>query len=413
MRKRKKKAGYIGIVLIIVLIVILLGAVASVVCYDLFFDSGAGDKIWFWEKVPYQEVTNDQITGTVQEKEVKSCYYFHLLNEADQLIYQELSQGIWEQKEEIYVHCDDPEHANVILKSVLRDHPDYFWCDGAVRSTSYDRDFSSEVYTIVSPEYNCSVDEREKRQEQIDQATEEILADISMDAYDYDKVLSVYETIINRTDYNKEASDNQNIYSVFVGKKSVCAGYAKSVQYLLEKLGIPTIYVTGTVHDGSLHAWNIVFCNGEYYHLDATWGDPVYQQSEESMPPEYSNITYDYMCCDDAEIQRTHVVDVEYKLPECTHMECNYYVVNGMYFESFDREQTLEMMNHAVYERKNPTTFKYADEQTYEQAKDVILNELYQITAQNLCRFYGMNEVKYYYQDEDELRKFTMYWEYP
>ena len=67
---------------------------------------------------------------------------------------------------------------------------------------------------------------------------------------DYQKILYVYEYIVNTVDYDLEAADNQNIYSVFVNRRSVCAGYSKATQYLLERLGVFCTYVTGTTLDG-------------------------------------------------------------------------------------------------------------------------------------------------------------------
>ena len=76
-----------------------------------------------------------------------------------------------------------------------------------------------------------------KRLEEIDAAASRILSGISPDAGDYEKVKYVYDTLIRETDYELGAPDNQNIYSVFVNHVSVCQGYAKATQYLLNRLG--------------------------------------------------------------------------------------------------------------------------------------------------------------------------------
>ena len=88
----------------------------------------------------------------------------------------------------------------------------------------------------------------------------------------------MYDPVVDEVDYDESAPDNQNIYSIFVNRQSVCAGYSKATQYLLEQLGVFRTYVTGKTTEGGNHAWNLVKCNGDYYYVDTTWGDPVFQQ---------------------------------------------------------------------------------------------------------------------------------------
>ncbi len=357
------------------------------------------------EEIPYQEVS---VTGD----SFADHYYYELLNEEEKGIYQEICQGLKERKEEIYVHCIDAKQANRILGEVLRDYPDFFWCDGGVSSTSYEQGQDGDAYTVVSPEYNCTEEERLARQEQIDGAVNELMQGISPEASDYEKILYVYEAVVNSVDYDLTAPDNQNIYSSLVGKRSVCAGYSKAAQYLLERMGVPVIYVTGVTNGADAHAWNLVQCGGEFYHVDVTWGDPVYQSAEGEETPQWETISYDYMCCNDAEIYRTHQADAEYPLPECTSMTWNYYMVNGMCYESYDGAVALDALNAAIYEERNPTIFKYFDEASYQQAKDDILNNQIQKAAQNLCSIYGYQEVQYYYEDRPELFRLAVYWQY-
>lgn len=406
---RKKKGGCLRFILRFFLTLLIIGLV--IIGYPVFkelkkdFGLEGKKSSEAFQEIPYQEVF-------VEEESLAAHYYYGLLNEEEKGIYQEIYQGMKDRSDEIYIHCGDAEQANRILGEVLRDYPDFFWCDGAVSSTSYEQGNGGEAYTVVSPEYNCSAEEREIRQQQIDEAAEGVLQGISMEASDYEKILYVYEYIVNSVEYDLEAPDNQNIYSSLVGKRSVCAGYSKEAQYLLERLGVSAVYVTGTANGTDSHAWNLVQCGGEYYHVDTTWGDPVYQTTEGEEPPQWENISYDYMCCNDGEIYRTHQADAEYPLPACTGMTWNYYVVNGMYYDSYDADTALNALNASIYEQRNPTIFKYFDEISYQQARDEILGSLIHSAAQNLCDMYGMNEVQYYYEDRPELCKLTIYWQY-
>ena len=68
--------------------------------------------------------------------------------------------------------------------------------------------------------------------------------------------------------HSKNASDLKHTYTV-------CEGYAKCYQLLMEKAGIETYYVSGDNVNvkKSGHAWNLVKINGNYYHVDVCWDD--------------------------------------------------------------------------------------------------------------------------------------------
>ena len=85
--------------------------------------------------------------------------------------------------------------------------------------------------------------------------------------------MTVYTYVIDNTEY-VISDDDQSIAGAFWKKQAVCAGYAGAVQYLLERLDIPCIYVEGDAANSTQgHAWNIVELNGQYYYVDATNGD--------------------------------------------------------------------------------------------------------------------------------------------
>lgn len=57
---------------------------------------------------------------------------------------------------------------------------------------------------------------------------------------------------------------------------AVCQGYAKALQYVAYRAGIPAIYVTGiaTYSDKVDHAWNMVKIENQWYNIDPTNDDP-------------------------------------------------------------------------------------------------------------------------------------------
>lgn len=349
--------------------------------------------------IPYQEVD--------MKADMGQTYYYGRLPEKEKIAYREIAQGISDCSDKIYIHSKNANRTKEIFGYVLKDSPEIFWCDGAAKITHYE---GEEEYTVLEPVYTCASEEREKRQAQIDKEVKTCLEGIRGDASDYDKILYVFEYIVNTVEYDAGSRDNQNIYSVFVNKRSVCAGYSKAAQYLLERLGVFCTYVTGTTKNGDSHAWNLVVCDGDYYYVDTTWGDPVFLNSEQAIDCNY--ISYDYMCCNEEELFRTHIPDPKVPLPRCTGMDYNYYVVNQMFYEEYNPEEVMKKMDQMIREKKNPSVFKFADADSYKKAREDIFGSLIEQAAQNLSERYGLSQVKYTYIDDPELNKIVIYWKY-
>ena len=397
-RKRKKKHGCLWTVFWVLFFLILLEITVGAVIYrEKIIEEAAK---YFAPEIPYQEVK-------IKEEDVKRKFYYEQLDEEEKTVYKEIMQGALELAPEIYIHSSDAKRTNEIFERVLKDRPDMFWCDGTAKATHYE---GAEEYTVLEPVYSCTAEEKEQRQAEIEAEAKRCLEGISPDASDYDKILYVFEYIVNTVEYDALAEDNQNIYSVFAHKRSVCAGYSKAAQYLLERLGVFCTYVTGTVRSGEGHAWNLVICEGDYYYVDTTWGDPVFLSSQEAIANDY--VSYDYMCCDDRELRKTHMPDADTKLPECTKMDYNYYVVNGMYYEEYDSARVLKVMNDTISVRANPSVFKFSDADNYNTAHNDIFGNLIDTAAQNLAKQYNLKQVKYTYMDDPELNKIVVYWQY-
>lgn len=115
---------------------------------------------------------------------------------------------------------------------------------------------------------------------------------------DFAKVRAVNDYIVRHTVYTKQSTTSEySAYSVLVEGKGVCQGYALLALKMLRELNVETKYIVGYVGDVG-HAWNLVELDGQWYHLDATWNDPV--------PDRGQAVSYKYLLVDDTTIARDH-----------------------------------------------------------------------------------------------------------
>lgn len=306
-------------------------------------------------------------------------YAYETLSETERLWYRDINETLAAMESEIPLSDEgleaglDETDVERIFQCVLLDHPEYFFVEGYYY-TKYTR-LDKPVKIEFSGNYSVGPEEAEARREQIETAVSELLAGIDESADDYEKLVYVYETLIRETDYDLEAPDNQNIYSVFVGNASVCQGYAKATQYLLNHLGVGATLVMGTVEGGEGHAWNLVQADGAYYYVDTTWGDASYKSSGELGETGFPEINYDYLCVTTEQLLRTHVIEHVVPLPECAATEDNYYIRNGYFFEVYDEEHLSRIFAAAAEQGLADVTLKCADESCYAEMRDRLIGE--------------------------------------
>jgi len=338
--------------------------------------------------------TEQDISGTSEEHkkavpdipgftdELAGHYAYDSLTETEQIWYRDMvdTLGRMLEKQELSaggleVGLDESD-IDKIFQCVLNDHPEYFYVEGYTY-TKYSRQ-DQLVKLEFTGTYSMTRDEAIKRSLEIKAAAGEMINGISQDADEYEKVKYIYEILIRNTEYDLTAPDNQNIYSVFVNQASVCQGYAKAAQYLLNHLGIESTIVMGIVNNGEGHAWNLVKVDGSYYYMDATWGDASYQledMAEAEMAGYLPEINYDYLCVTTAQITQTHQVGSIVPMPQCTSLEANYYVREGLYFNNFDLEHLRQVFTDAAGQNKTDITLKCADAAVYTQMSKSLIED--------------------------------------
>lgn len=341
--------------------------------------------------------------------EEASVYAYNSLTETERIWYRDMEEilGTFGTGQKISRAClesglDDSD-VDRIFQCVLSDHPELFYVEG-YSYVKYTR--GSRITSILfSGSYTMDFDTAVKRRAQIEAAAEEILAGVPEDASDYEKVKYVYETLIRDTEYRLDAPDNQNVYSVFIHHTSVCQGYAKATQYLLERLGIECALVLGTVDTGEVHAWNLVKLDGSYYYVDTTWGDASYQISGGEEVPDYAmpEINYDYLCVTTAELLRTHTLGGQLPMPVCDATEDNYYMQEGALFLNYDREQMRELFESAAEQGRTDVTVKCTDFAGYQE----ILSAM--VDGQEIFDYLPENDGRVAYAQNDDQLSLTFW----
>ena len=292
-------------------------------------------------------------------------YAYNTLDDTTKTVYNELYEGIVDMENNIRVSTDDDDVLTLAVDCIAADFGELFYVNGY--SYTYGGLFGGSGFK-VSPNYTMSKRERDAKQEEIDNVVNEWLNEIPMEASDYEKSKWVYETLISRVDYVANAPDNQNIISVFLNGQTVCQGYSAAANYLLSKLGIQSFIVPGDANGGP-HAWNCVKLDGEYYYMDVTWGNSSYSRADEAKRISYAslNVTTD-------DINRSHVIDATFAVPDCVSINDNYYYQEGCYFDTF-RKEKMGMIIHNGYVEGHDVSIKCANDETYYDMKKYFIDE--------------------------------------
>jgi len=98
---------------------------------------------------------------------------------------------------------------------------------------------------------------------------------ITPEMTDYRRVEAIHDYILDHTEYTNCAYDNFSAFEAAGPLRDgigVCDGYACAFQLLCLLADIPCSRRVGEVRTGS-HAWNVVYLEGKWYHVDCTWDD--------------------------------------------------------------------------------------------------------------------------------------------
>lgn len=239
-------------------------------------------------------------TGDGLEFEALYYPYYHMLDAAGQHIYRQIYANALELNDTFVPIEQIRENAlKDAYLAVYNDHPELFWLDGGYTGKCMPNGICAEV----TLRFNRTAGNLTQASEEFRAAADRIMGAAQQAETVYETEVLVHQAILDNTEYRLNAPMNQSAYSALVNGQSVCAGYARAFQYVMQQLGIPSYYCTG--YAGMDHAWNIVLLEGDYYNVDATWND-----TEPN--------TLDYFNKTDTDFASTHVrQELSVYLPAC------------------------------------------------------------------------------------------------
>lgn len=225
--------------------------------------------------------------------------YYQMLDEKGQHLYRQIYANATVLNEAfVPIEAVPVSEIKNVIMAVYNDHPELFWLN-TIFTCKYDQ---NKICAELALEFNLKKEELSEASTEFYNITNGILTQLQ-GLSTYEKERRLHDILIERVEYDKGADKNQSAYSALVEGKSVCAGYARAYQYLMQRLGIPCYYCTG--YAGTDHAWNIVALDDGYYNVDVTWDDTEGGQ-------------YDYFNKTDEDYADTHVrQDLSVNLPKC------------------------------------------------------------------------------------------------
>ncbi len=237
----------------------------------------------------------------------------------------------------------------------------------------------NKVVKVVFEYTKYNKEENEKRNKQLNDVVSSLVKQINKKETEFDKILFIHDYLINTCKYSlKDIKGDENInksiftaYGALIEKEAVCSGYSKAFSLLCYKSGIQSMIVTGKSkgENPQNHMWNMVKCDGEWYHIDVTWDDSLQIKTNENR--------YEYFNVDTKTIEKDHVIDKLYFSPPVTEAtKANYFIKNNLFVNEYKQFKDIVSNKIGGSKEGNYTIFvKCSSSIVYSQCLHNFFNE--------------------------------------
>lgn len=375
----------------------LLIAILFAVCMvfgDFFVDE-------IEELVSWKQIYDDRITEQEQIDfegllNTKTFYYYNNLNSEQKQAYIMMHSMFNNFTESRRFEIAEDELKDIFM-AVLYDNSEIFWVSVNYRFVDYGNSIE------FLPEYRNREDCR-KISDELNKKVKEIVKGAEYLSTDYEKELYFHNYICENVLYDESSmvesgGHGDTAYSALLEGKSICEGYSRAMQLLLDGAGIKNYLAVGdgVSEDGTEpHMWNIVEIDGENYHLDVTWDD-TFDETEYG---------YLYFNVNDQIISRDHI-SLKPRNNSCVSLGRNYFVMNNLYVDDFKNfDELVAPVSQSLKNNNNTVEILFSNEPQFEKAMKYLENENHaffdfisdsvELSKKNLQK----DEIEYYTIDE-------------
>lgn len=181
---------------------------------------------------------------------------------------------------------------NGAVRSIINSHPEFISLSGGYTYWTSGSSITKIAFTYLT--------NAKEEQQELDAALQEVKSKIDTSGMSDEEIVIAYHEYLTSTvayayeDYFNgtiAANHGYDMYGALVKHSCVCQGYAETMFYLLREAGLSCAIASS---ENINHAWNIVKIHGKWYHIDATWDDPVWDMPGRSYH-DYFLVSFDTM----------------------------------------------------------------------------------------------------------------------
>lgn len=163
-------------------------------------------------------------------------------------------------------------------------------------------------------------------------------------------VRALHDDLVKRCSYNTASGGNAT--TMLLTNRGVCEAYSRTYHLLCSMAGIQVHSLLGHVGRQAHrpHAWNMVRVDGDWYHVDVTWDDPIDRSKLEA-----DTVSHTYFLLTDKQISFDHQWRNP-SLPVSAEKDAVYFRRSKKYFSSY---RTLWKAVSDAIKRKDATYEAY------------------------------------------------------